>query len=230
MVLQHLYRGHGLALLDPHGDLADELLDHFPSWRADDLVYFNPSDLDFPISLNLLANVPPDDRHLVASGITAAFKSIWRDSWGPRMEYILYNALVALLDCQNASLLGVNRMLTDTYYRAWVVRQVKDPFVRNFWSDEFAGYDARFVREAIGTSFKQSSNALPHRIDSAFANSPSRGLSFSDALDTVLPVRLIRNLPLLINRIILLSGATETKARIARRPPCAGGALRRIRR
>ncbi len=149
MIIQHLYHGSGLALLDPHGDLADELLDHFPTSRADDLVYFNPSDLDFPIGLNLLANVPSDDRHLVASGITAALKSIWRDSWGPRMEYILYNALAALLDCRNTSLLGVNRMLTDAEYRAWVIRQVKDPFVRNFWAEEFAGYDPRFVREAI---------------------------------------------------------------------------------
>jgi type IV secretory pathway TraG/TraD family ATPase VirD4 len=149
MILQHLANGSGLALLDPHGDLAEELLDHFPTSRADDLVYFNPSDIDFPVGLNLLANVPPDDRHLVASGITAAFKSIWRDSWGPRMEYILYNALAALLDCQNTSLLGVNRMLTDANYRTWVIRQIKDPFVRSFWADEYAGYDARFVREAI---------------------------------------------------------------------------------
>ena len=149
MILQHLQAGHGLALLDPHGDLADELLDHFPTARADDLVYFNPGDLEFPIGLNLFANVPPDDRHLVASGIVAAFKSIWRDSWGPRMEYILYNALAALLDCQNTTLLGVNRMLTDDDYRAWVIRQINDPFIRNFWAGEFAGYDPRFVREAI---------------------------------------------------------------------------------
>lgn len=149
LILQHLYLGHGLALLDPHGDLADELLDHFPVSRSRDLVYFNPADLEFPIGLNPLANIPADDRHLVASGIVGAFKSIWRDSWGPRMEYILHNALLALLDCPNTSLLGVNRLLTDAAYRAWVLRQVKDPFVRNFWQDEFAGYDARFVREAI---------------------------------------------------------------------------------
>src|ERR1051325_5790569 len=149
LFLQHLYMGNGLALLDPHGDLAEELLDHFPTSRADDLVYFNPSDLDFPISLNLLANIPPDKRHLVASGITSAFKGIWRDSWGPRLEYILYNALAALLDCPNTSLLGINRLLTDAAYRGWVIRQVKDPFVRKFWAEEFAGYDPRFLREAI---------------------------------------------------------------------------------
>jgi energy-coupling factor transporter ATP-binding protein EcfA2 len=149
MIIQHIYQGHGLALLDPHGDLAEELLEHYPPSRADDLVYFNPGDLAFPIGLNLLANVPPDERHLVASGIVGAFKSIWRDSWGARMEYILYNALVALLDCPNTSLLGVNRMLTDEKYRAWVIRQIKDPFIKNFWAEEFASYDPRFMREAI---------------------------------------------------------------------------------
>lgn len=149
LILQHLYTGAGLALIDPHGDLADELLDHYPSLRADDLVYFNPSDLDFPIGLNLLANIPPDDRHLVASGIVSAFKSMWRESWGPRLEYILYNALAALLDCPNTSILGVNRLLIDPVYREWVVRQVKDPFIRNFWTEEFANYDPRFMRDAI---------------------------------------------------------------------------------
>ena len=149
MILQHLVHGDGVGLIDPHGDLAEDLLHHLPPWRADHLVYFNPGDLDFPIGLNLLANVPRDERHLVASGIISAFKSLWRDSWGPRLEYILYNALAALLECPNTSLLGVNRLLTDDRYRAWVVRQVEDPFIRAFWAEEFASYDARFVREAI---------------------------------------------------------------------------------
>ena len=131
LILQHILLGHGVGLIDPHGDLADELLHHIPPSRADDLVYFNPGDLDFPIGLNLLANVAQDDRHLVASGIVGAFKSIWRDSWGPRLEYILYNAVAALLDCPNTSLLGVSRLLTDPSYRRWVVRQIKDPFIRD---------------------------------------------------------------------------------------------------
>ena len=149
LIVQHLAAGHGIGLIDPHGDLADELLDCIPPHRADDLVYFNPGDLEFPIGLNLLANVAPDDRHLVASGIVGAFKSIWRDSWGPRLEYILYNAVAALLDCPNTSLLGVNRMLTDAAYRHRIVKRIHDPFVRAFWIDEYENYDARFQREAI---------------------------------------------------------------------------------
>lgn len=121
MILQHMELGHGVGLIDPHGDLAEDLLQHLPRWRTDHLVYFNPSDLEFPVALNLLANVPSDERHLVASGIVGAFKSLWPDSWGPRMEYILYNAIVALLDCQNTSLLGVNRMLTDESYRVYTL-------------------------------------------------------------------------------------------------------------
>jgi len=149
LILQHIALGHGVGVIDPHGDLAEDLLNHIPPKRADHLVYFNPGDIEFPIGLNLLANVAPDDRHLVASGIVGAFKGIWRDSWGPRLEYILYNAVSALLDCRNATLLGVNRMLTDDKFRAKVVRQIKDPFIRAFWAEEYANYDERFKREAI---------------------------------------------------------------------------------
>jgi energy-coupling factor transporter ATP-binding protein EcfA2 len=149
LIVQHIEAGHGVGLIDPHGDLAEALLDLIPPHRADHLVYFNPGDLEYPIGLNLLANVPKDERHLVASGIVSALKGLWRDSWGPRLEYILYNAVAALLECQNTTLLGVNRMLTDERYRAWVLRQVEDPFIREFWEKEYAGYDPRFQREAI---------------------------------------------------------------------------------
>ena len=149
MIVQHIAKGDGVGLIDPHGDLAEEMLSHVPPWRTDHLCYFNPGDLEFPVGLNLLWDVAPDDRHLVASGIVSAFKGIWHDSWGPRLEYILYNAVSALLDCRNATLLGVNRLLTDDQFRAKVVRQIQDPFIRAYWTEEYEGYDARFRREAI---------------------------------------------------------------------------------
>lgn len=149
LIIQHLALGHGVGIIDPHGDLAEELLHHIPPKRADHLIYFNPGDLEFPIGLNVLANVAPDSRHLVASGVVSAFKGIWRDSWGPRLEYILYNAVSALLDSRNATLLGVSRMLTDDTFRAKIVRQIKDPFIRAFWAEEYTNYDERFKREAI---------------------------------------------------------------------------------
>jgi len=168
LIVQHIAAGHGVGVIDPHGDLADELLDQIPSHRTRHVVSFNPSDRDFPIGLNLLGNVAPDDRHLIASGIVSAFKSIWRDSWGPRMEYILYNALAALLDCEGATLLGVSRMLVDAGYRQWVVRQIQDPFVKAFWTDELENYDERFMREAI--------SPIQNKIGQFFTNPPMRNV------------------------------------------------------
>ncbi|GFO82750.1 MAG: hypothetical protein A49_23770 [Methyloceanibacter sp.] len=149
LILQDIVAGRGVGVIDPHGDLAVDLLDHIPPGRTDDVVYFNPADQDYPIGLNLLGRVPNEIRHLVASGVVGAMKSIWRDSWGPRLEYLLYAAAAALLECENVSLLGVQRMFVDERYRAWVVKQVQDPVVRSFWFDEFAGYDRRFLVEAV---------------------------------------------------------------------------------
>lgn len=149
LIVQHIMLGHGVGVIDPHGDLAEELLNHIPPKRADHLVYFNPGDIEFPVGMNVIGSVKPAERHLVASGIVSAFKAIWRDSWGPRLEYILYNAVSALLECRNQTLLGVNRLLTDDTYRAKVVRQIKDPFIKAFWAEEYENYDERFKREAI---------------------------------------------------------------------------------
>ena len=149
LITQDIAAGRGVGVIDPHGDLAEELLDCIPRRRIEDVAYFNPADVEFPIGFNLLAQVPKDQRHLVASGIISSLKSIWRDSWGPRLEYILYATVAALLECQNVSLLGVQRMLSDRRFRIWVVRQVKDPMVRSFWVNEFENYPAHFLQEAV---------------------------------------------------------------------------------
>lgn len=149
LILQDIEAGEGVGLIDPHGDLAEELLDFIPPRRTDDVVYFNPADIEYPVALNLLRRASPEKRHLVAAGLVASLKSIWRDSWGPRLEYILYAACAALMECENVSLLGVQRMLSDVRYRAWVVRQVRDPALKAFWETEFARYDPRFLQEAI---------------------------------------------------------------------------------
>lgn len=149
LIVQDIAAGRGLALLDPHGDLAEELLNYIPPWRDRHVVYFNPADLEHPIGLNPLETVPADRRAAVASGIVAAFRHIWGESWGPRLEYILFNTIAALLDQPTATLLGVQKMLVDDAYRAFVAARVRDPVVRRFWTQEFAAYDRRFLVEAV---------------------------------------------------------------------------------
>ena len=149
LICQDIEGGHGVALIDPHGDLAEEILDCIPSRRADDLIYFNPADSDFPVGFNLVQSSLARRKYLEASGLVGAFKHIWRDSWGPRLEYILYAAIAALLECENVSLLGLPRMLADSRYRSWVLKQVRDPMVRSFWENEFSRFDKRFLAETI---------------------------------------------------------------------------------
>src|SRR5689334_2477306 len=113
LILQDIEAGRGVGVIDPHGDLAWDLLDHIPRRRSEDVVYLDPADLKHPIGINLLQRVPPAQRHLAASGIVSAFRGIWSDSWGPRTEYILHAAVAALLDAEGTTLLGVQRMFTD---------------------------------------------------------------------------------------------------------------------
>lgn len=149
LILQDIEAGRGIGVIDPHGDLADDLLDYIPPARIGEVIYFNPADFEHPVGFNLISSVNSDERHLVASGVVSAFKSIWSDSWGPRLEYILYATIAALLECENVSLLGVQRMLHDEQYRAWVVKQVKDPIVKSFWQDEFENYAREYANEVV---------------------------------------------------------------------------------
>jgi len=149
LILQDIEAGRGVGVIDPHGDLANDVLEHIPRNRIEDVAYFNPADIEHPVGLNLLGQRPEGERHLVASGIVSVFKSIWSEFWGPRLEYILYASVAALLDCENVSLLGVQRMLWDSRYRLWVVKQIQDPMVRSFWTNEFDGYHSKFMQEAV---------------------------------------------------------------------------------
>lgn len=148
MAAQDLKNGNGLAFIDPHGATAETLLEYIPDERKDDVLYFAPFDTDNPISFNVMEDVGPDKRHLVVAGLMSVFKKIWVDAWSARMEYILSNTLLALLEYPDSTLLGVNRMLSDKDYRKKVIDNITDPAVKSFWVDEFLKYNERYMQEA----------------------------------------------------------------------------------
>ena len=148
MAIQDIQQGKGVGFIDPHGEAAEELLDFVPSDRINDVIYFNPADLEYPIAFNIMEKVDVEHRHLVAGGLMGVFKKIWPDVWSARMEYILNNSILALLEYPAATLLGVNRMLADAEYRKKVVDKVTDPMIRAFWVQEFARYTQRLESEA----------------------------------------------------------------------------------
>lgn len=156
MFLSDVYAGHGCCYIDPHGDTAEKLIDFIPSWRINDVVYFNPADFDHPIGFNVLEvnhDLPHDllveEKERIASSLLSVFKKIWENVWSARMEYIMNNTVKALLDTPGSTLLGINRMLSDKDYRLEIVKNIKDPIVKQFWVQEFAAYDAKFASEAV---------------------------------------------------------------------------------
>ncbi|MEK7106733.1 MAG: type IV secretion system DNA-binding domain-containing protein [Patescibacteria group bacterium] len=148
MAIQDIQNGEGLAFIDPHGATAEKLLNFVPHNRIKDVVYFAPFDTDHPIGFNIMEDVGFDKRHLVVSGLMGALKRIWVDAWSARMEYILQNTLLALLEYPDSTLLDVNRMLTNKAFRADVVQKITDPLVRSFWTEEFAAFTDTYTREA----------------------------------------------------------------------------------
>src|SRR6266704_2742497 len=133
LIAQDVRDGQGLALLDPHGDLAERILGRIPSERRDHLIYFNVPDVSKPLGFNPLERVTSDKRPLAASGVLEVFKKIWADTWGPRMEHILRNALLALLDQPEATLADVLRLLDDRAFRQVAAGRVANAQVRDFW-------------------------------------------------------------------------------------------------
>ncbi len=148
MAIQDIQGGNGMGFIDPHGEAAEELLHFVPSLRVNDVIYFNPADTDYPIAFNVMEKVDPEHRHLVASGLMSVFKKVWPDVWSARMEYILNNAILALLEYPGSTLLGINRMLSDVDYRAKVIEKISDPVVKAFWTQEYARYTQRYEVEA----------------------------------------------------------------------------------
>lgn len=140
--------GRGLILIDPHGDLAQAALDLVPPRRIRKTIYINPADSQWPVGFNVLAGVPVASRPARAADIIAAFKAIWADSWGPRLEHILYNTVAALLDTPDATLISIPLMLTEAKYRQQVIQHIVDPMVARFWKTEFPLLEKKFGAEA----------------------------------------------------------------------------------
>jgi energy-coupling factor transporter ATP-binding protein EcfA2 len=149
MAVQDIQQGNGFAFLDPHGGSAELLLSYIPEERRKDVLYFAPFDAENPIGFNILEDVGAEKRHLVVSGIMSVFKKIWPDAWSGRMEYFLNNTLFALLEYPGATLLHVNKMLSDKKFRNEVITHVTDPAVRAFWIDEFGNMTDRFIAESV---------------------------------------------------------------------------------
>lgn len=149
MVFSDIHAGKGVGVIDPHGDLIEAILRFIPKSRSNDVVLFDPADTEYPLSFNILECANADQRVLVASGIMSVFTKLWPDVWSGRMEHILRNTLLALLENEGTSMLGIMRMYADDDFRRKIVSKVSDPLVKSFWVDEYESWTDKYRTEAV---------------------------------------------------------------------------------
>lgn len=149
MIFSDIHSGKGIGVIDPHGDLIEAILRFMPKNRSNDVILFDPADRDFPISFNMLECANPDQRSLICSGLMSVFTKLWPEAFSGRMEHILRNTLLALLENEGSSMLGILRMFGDDAYRAKIVSNITDPVVKSFWETEYAGWSDKYRTEAV---------------------------------------------------------------------------------
>ncbi len=149
MIFSDIRSGKGVGVIDPHGDLAEAVLNFVPSNRTNDVMLIDPSDPEYAVAFNMLENVNPALNSIVCSGLVGIFKKIYADSWGPRLEHILRNTILSLLEYPGTTMLGIPRILQDHRFRSRIVKKIKDPVVKSFWVGEFNKMTDRFRTEAV---------------------------------------------------------------------------------
>lgn len=183
MAIQDIRNGNGVCFIDPHGDSIQKILDFVPPSRINDVVYFNPADLDHPIAFNILESVESRYKHLVASGLMGVFTKIWASMWSSRMEYILNNTILALLDSPGNTMLGIVRMYVDKKYRKRIVDNVKDPMVKAFWIEEFANYAEKYRTEAVAPIQNKVGQFLSSAVIRNIVGQPKSTIDLRDIMD-----------------------------------------------
>lgn len=183
MIIDDILKNRWVAVIDPHGDLAEAVIGHIPKARTNQTIIFDPSDTDWPIAFNMLEDVKPEHRPLVASGLVGIFKKIFGDSWGPRLEHILRNTVLALLEYPNTTLISIPLMLTSEVYRGKVVNKIKDPVVKKFWTGEFAKMAPNQKVEAAGPILNKVGQFLSSSILRNVLGQPKNSFSIRWAMD-----------------------------------------------
>jgi len=183
MIYSDIQAGKGVAIVDPHGDLAEDVLNFVPSHRTNDVVIFDPSDRDFPVAFNMLENIDSSLNSIVCSGLVGIFKKIYADSWGPRLEHILRNTILSLLEYPDTTMLGIPRILQDKDFRSKVVRKISDPIVKSFWINEFEKMDPKNRIEAISPILNKVGQFLSSPIIRNILGQPNSAIDLRFAMD-----------------------------------------------
>ena len=195
LTLSDIYSPYGFAIIDPHGDYALSILKRIPASRAQDVIYFNPADVEYPMAFNPMEVTDPKLKTHTVSELIGVLKRMF-DSWGPRLEYILRYSLLALLDYPEATMLDITRILTDKAFRDGVLEHVTDPVVRNYWNVEFASWNDKFATEAVAPVLNKVGAFTANPIVRNIIGQPKSSFNIREIMDErkILIVNLTRGL------------------------------------
>ena len=183
MAIDDLKKGRGMAIIDPHGDLSEILLNYIPASRINDVIYFNPVDRDRPVRINVLEVKNPAQRELVVSGIVAIFNKLYGHSWGPRLEYILRNTLLALSEAGNATLADVPRMLTDKGFRTQVVGKLTDPVIKRYFEQEYERMPDKLMQESISPILNKVGQFISSPLIRGVISAPNSSIDMEEIMN-----------------------------------------------
>ena len=183
MIISDMRAGNGLCLLDPHGELVDDLLEYIPSNRINDVILFDVGDAEYPIGFNLLQADNEDEKNRIASGVVSTFQKLFDNSRGPRLEYILRNVVLSVIDYPNATLMHILRVLTDKEFREEVISHIKDSVLLKFWNNEFNKWKDKQREEAVGPITNKVGQFLSSRLVRNIFGQPRTKLSIRKAMD-----------------------------------------------
>ncbi len=183
LIYEDIMNGKGVGVLDPHGDLVDNVMEFVPKERIKDVIYFDPADINFPISFNPLENVAEEYKMQVTIGFIYIFKKLFGSNWTDRLEHVLRYTTLALLDSPNTTVLSILKMLTDKNYRQTIVSRIKDNVVKNFWVSEFAGWSEKFDAEAITPLLNKVGQFVATNMIRNIIGQPKNKINIRDIMD-----------------------------------------------
>lgn len=183
MAIDDLKKDRGMAIIDPHGDLCDTILDYVPKHRINDVIYFNPSDKDYPVVINPLEVTNREEAELVVSGMISIFNKIFGSSWGPRLEYILRNSLSTLSQVPDSTMKDIPLLLTNKAFRTKIENTIKDPTMQSFWRDEFDKMPEKLQQEAISPILNKVGQFVSSPLIRNIIGYPKSSISLDDIMN-----------------------------------------------
>ncbi|MCB9809504.1 type IV secretory system conjugative DNA transfer family protein [Candidatus Peribacteria bacterium] len=183
LIQADLQAGKGVGVLDPHGDLVDNVLRMVPEHRQKDVVLIDPTDIAFPIAFNPIENVKPELKIRVTTGFLEIFEKLFGAGWNDRLEHVLRMTTLALLDSDGTTVLSIMRMLTDKNYRQDIVRNIQDDTVKSFWVNEFAGWSEKFDNQAITPLLNKVGQFLASNMIRNIVGQPHNKFNIREVMD-----------------------------------------------